>query len=427
MSGNSTTWAQEVRHTGLNKYQVVRGPARRLVEERAAALGAQWDAEWERRCDVERRRQARRNDPPIPELSKRQADEQADAAVAALASLSALLLDGWNADSRIDRERAEGHSKFTEPRPVEPNAAPVPPPPSKCAPSYQARLGVLEFFSKRRRREAIEAADEAYESDHRAWAEQAAKINADNAAHKEEYANAMRAWETRRSQHLAAQWRQRLSSGDRARVAIAGDEAWVAELIELARVEPREWLKTLTGAAASKRIGRAPLAPLEPRQAAGRRFIASRDVASNVDAGANIAAMNWRDFEQLVRQVFESEFASEAGEVRVTQASRDGGVDAIVFNPDPIRGGKIIIQAKRYTNTVDVGAVRDLYGAVVNEGASKGILVTTSRFGPDARKFAQGKPLTLVDGDNLLFLLEKMGVKARIDLKEAKFLLANAR
>ncbi len=137
--------------------------------------------------------------------------------------------------------------------------------------------------------------------------------------------------------------------------------------------------------------------------------------------------MNWRDFEQLVRQVFESEFASEAGEVRVTQASRDGGVDAIVFNPDPIRGGKIIIQAKRYTNTVDVGAVRDLYGAVVNEGASKGILVTTSRFGPDARKFAQGKPLTLVDGDNLLFLLEKMGVKARIDLKEAKFLLANAR
>lgn len=36
----------------------------------------------------------------------------------------------------------------------------------------------------------------------------------------------------------------------------------------------------------------------------------------------------------------------------ITQASRDGGVDAIAFDPDPIRGSKIVIQAKRYTNTV---------------------------------------------------------------------------
>src|SRR5690606_32476098 len=108
------------------------------------------------------------------------------------------------------------------------------------------------------------------------------------------------------------------------------------------------------------------------------------------------------------------------GEVKVTQASRDGGVDAVVFDPDPIRGGKIVIQAKRYTNTVGVAAVRDLYGTVVNEGAIKGILVTTSDFGPDAYEFARGKPLTLVNGANLLSLLEKHGHKARIDIQEAK-------
>ena len=134
--------------------------------------------------------------------------------------------------------------------------------------------------------------------------------------------------------------------------------------------------------------------------------------------------MDWADFEHLVRQVFENEFSSDGTEVRVTQASRDGGVDAIVHDPDPIRGGKIIIQAKRYTGTVDVAAVRDLYGTLVNEGANKGILVTTSQFGPDARKFAQGKPITLIDGGNFLHLLEKMGVQARIDLKEAKALAA---
>jgi restriction system protein len=60
--------------------------------------------------------------------------------------------------------------------------------------------------------------------------------------------------------------------------------------------------------------------------------------------------------------------------VKITRASRDHGVDAVAFDPNPIRGGKIVIQAKRYTNTVSVSSVRDLYGTIMNEGANKGIL-----------------------------------------------------
>jgi restriction system protein len=101
-------------------------------------------------------------------------------------------------------------------------------------------------------------------------------------------------------------------------------------------------------------------------------------------------------------------------------ASRDGGVDAIAFDPDPIRGGKIVIQAKRYTNCVGVSAVRDLCGTVHNEGATKGILVTTSDFGKDAHDFARGKPLKLLSGGELLYLLQKHGYRARIDLIDAK-------
>lgn len=80
----------------------------------------------------------------------------------------------------------------------------------------------------------------------------------------------------------------------------------------------------------------------------------------------------------------------------------------------------MVIQAKRYTNTVGVSAVRDLYGTVHNEGAMKGILVTTSDFGPDAYEFAKGKPLTLISGSELLYLLERHGHQARINLTEAK-------
>ena len=97
---------------------------------------------------------------------------------------------------------------------------------------------------------------------------------------------------------------------------------------------------------------------------------------------------------------------------------------SLIPSPDPIRGGKIVIQAKRYTNVVGVSAVRDLYGTTLNEGATKGILVTTADYGPDAYEFAKGKPLTLLNGSNLLHLLEKHGHKAKIDLKEAKKILA---
>jgi restriction system protein len=75
-----------------------------------------------------------------------------------------------------------------------------------------------------------------------------------------------------------------------------------------------------------------------------------------------------------------------------------------------------VIQAKRYRHTVDVSSVRDLFGTVQNEGASKGILVTTSGYGPASFEFASGKPLELIDGSNLLYLLaEHAGIKARID------------
>jgi restriction system protein len=149
-----------------------------------------------------------------------------------------------------------------------------------------------------------------------------------------------------------------------------------------------------------------------------KRFVEGKDVS--VNQGTNLAAMHWEDFEHLVRELFEMEFARNGGEVRVTQASRDGGVDAIVFDPDPLRGGKIVIQAKRYTNTVGVSAVRDLYGTVINEGANSGILITTSDYGHDSYEFAKDKPLKLLNGGHLLALLHKNGRTAHINIEEAK-------
>ena len=190
--------------------------------------------------------------------------------------------------------------------------------------------------------------------------------------------------------------------------------------LNLAEIEPRACYRALKGVSAAKLATLTPIRPILELDTGDRRFVDGRDVAQDISADSNLATMEWESFEHLVREIFEREFVKDGGEVKVTQASRDGGVDAIAFDPDPIRGGKYVIQAKRYTRTVGVAAVRDLYGTVMHEGADRGILVTTSDYGADSANFAKDKPLTLINGAQLLGLLEKHGHRARIDLKEAR-------
>ncbi|MGW2368812.1 restriction endonuclease [Streptomyces sp. NPDC001667] len=116
------------------------------------------------------------------------------------------------------------------------------------------------------------------------------------------------------------------------------------------------------------------------------------------------------EFEGLVAQLFRARGMRAV----MTTRSNDGGVDVEALDPDPISGGRIIVQVKRYRKTVPPTAVRDLYGTVQGAGANKGVLVTTSGFGPGSYTFANGKPLTLVSGEELVGLLGRHGLRGRL-------------
>lgn len=191
--------------------------------------------------------------------------------------------------------------------------------------------------------------------------------------------------------------------------------------LNVASIEPVAGFNYLKGVV-SPSLEVTPIAPIIRLDTSDPRFVEAREILAKLETGENLATMPWEDFEHLCRELFERAFASVGAEVKVTQASRDQGVDAIVFDPDPLRGGKIVIQAKRYTNVVDAAAIRELYGTVLAEGATKGILVTTSHFGADSYAFAKDKPLTLLSGKELLGLLEQHGYRFRINIAEARTL-----
>jgi restriction system protein len=192
------------------------------------------------------------------------------------------------------------------------------------------------------------------------------------------------------------------------------------ESLNLAKLDPFVAFQALSGKSAGKLVEIIPIEPSLSLNKKDSRFVDAKAVLNMLGTATNLAAMDWQDFEHLIRELFEKEFAGRGAEVKITQASRDRGVDAIAFDPDPIHGGKYVIQAKRYTNTVDVSAVRDLCAVVRKEGASRGILVTTSTYGADAYAFSNNEPVTLLNGAELLGLLKKHGYGFRINLQEAR-------
>ncbi|MER5947224.1 restriction endonuclease [Streptomyces sp. NPDC001904] len=138
--------------------------------------------------------------------------------------------------------------------------------------------------------------------------------------------------------------------------------------------------------------------------------IGNRVVTHGTDDDPDLYAMDPIAFENLVAELFRA----MGMQAVTTQRSNDGGVDVDALDPAPIRGGKIVVQVKRYRNTVPPTAVRDLYGTVQDAGANKGVLVTTSKFGPGSHTFANGKPLELISGTELVDLLHRHGLRGRL-------------
>jgi len=180
-------------------------------------------------------------------------------------------------------------------------------------------------------------------------------------------------------------------------------------------LDPIACLKRLRARVSSSAHELVPVTPIVDFNMFDARFVTEANVLGGLDTRPNLAELTPSEFESLMTNLFEK----MGLETRQTRASRDGGVDCIAWDMRPVIGGKVVIQAKRYRNTVGVSAVRDLYGAMMNEHASKGILVTTSGYGRAAYEFANEKPMQLLSGENLLALLDEYAsVKAKIEFPD---------
>lgn len=120
----------------------------------------------------------------------------------------------------------------------------------------------------------------------------------------------------------------------------------------------------------------------------------------------NIDSLSGYEFEKLVCNLLRK----MGLDAEQTPLSGDGGVDIIAYSNEPLFRGKYLIQCKRYSSSVGEPVIRDLYGTVLGQNATKGIVVTNSFFTKQATSFADGKNIELIDGDELGKLLCKYGL-----------------
>lgn len=136
-----------------------------------------------------------------------------------------------------------------------------------------------------------------------------------------------------------------------------------------------------------------------------RRSKLHEQAANNPDRSV-LNNMTWREFETLVGEAFRRKGYSV---LDVGGGGADGGVDLVLMK------GKesFLVQCKQWkAYKVGVDVVRELYGVMAAKGATGGFVVTSGTFTEDAKAFASGQNIALIDGKALHALIRGVSAPA---------------
>lgn len=115
-----------------------------------------------------------------------------------------------------------------------------------------------------------------------------------------------------------------------------------------------------------------------------------------------------REFEEMVCELLDK----QGYKVKLTKQTRDGGKDIIVVQKSFLGEFCIYVECKKYdiSRPISVGLIRELYGTVMVDNATAGMIVTTSHFTRDAKEYSAKiqHRMTLKDYNDLVQELNQL-------------------
>ena len=161
--------------------------------------------------------------------------------------------------------------------------------------------------------------------------------------------------------------------------------------------KPKDHTKPEKDNIVANEIEKTPIEVLEEAYSQLNNQLASEVLASLMDVSP-------QKFEQIVIDVLVA--MGYGGSIEdagtVTAYVKDDGIDGVI-KEDKLGLDKIYVQAKRWANCVGQPEIQKFVGALVGQGAKKGVFITTSYFSKEARLF-QPKgdvKVVLIDGQEL--------------------------
>ncbi len=108
-----------------------------------------------------------------------------------------------------------------------------------------------------------------------------------------------------------------------------------------------------------------------------------------------LQAISWQEFEKMCAAYFETQGYS----VKMCGlGGADGGIDLILRK----RRKKILVQCKHWKSKVGVSIVREMFGVMHAQKFDSVIIIGTAGFTKEARDWAKGQPIRLMNGYDLL-------------------------
>lgn len=134
------------------------------------------------------------------------------------------------------------------------------------------------------------------------------------------------------------------------------------------------------------------------------RKVKKRDFFESRRTLEDLRRLKPSEFEEFIAHLFQK----MGYQTETVGGSSDGGIDVIAEKD----GVKHYIQCKKFiTRQVGAGDMRDFYGAVTDKLTNaKAFFITTNVFTEEAKIFAEGKSIELIDGSKLMDYVHKTGM-----------------
>ena len=135
--------------------------------------------------------------------------------------------------------------------------------------------------------------------------------------------------------------------------------------------------------------------------------VRNRSLLSRNRTLKKLKRLSWDDFELLTMELFEKKGWKVKGNEK---KGADGGVDVWIEKSSFTKKNiSAIVQCKRYEDAlVTIKVIREMYGLMHEYDVDEVYVVTTSRFTKECYHFVEGKKMTLIDGNNLITLINNI-------------------